>query len=121
MIETELILKPIGFNRWEVVEDFVKVIETKEMLTTIVVKRGFETDLASVPRIFWVMFPPFSCPQPAVIHDWIWEKTDMPSKQRDEIFYNLMIDYGMYKWKAKIMWGAVKIYSKLSDMGFKLW
>ncbi len=110
MKETELTLKPIGFNNWELTTDFKQIIDDKEIL----IPKGFQTDLASVPRIFWAMFPPFSCPQPSVVHDFLYTQ-NINSKERDQIFYDLMIRYGMYQWKAKIMWGAVRIYSILID------
>jgi len=35
----------------------------------------FETDLASIPRIFWIFpgFSPFDRPEAAILHDWLWE------------------------------------------------
>lgn len=38
------------------------------------VPKGFKTDLASVPRIFWTIFPPFGrYSRAAVLHDYYWE------------------------------------------------
>ena len=39
----------------------------------IVVPRYFKTDLASVPRVFWNLIPPFGkYDDAAVIHDWLY-------------------------------------------------
>ena len=38
----------------------------------IVIPKGFQTDLASVPRIFWVILPPFGAYEAAaVLHDYL--------------------------------------------------
>lgn len=44
--------------------------DTKKMVT---VPRGFVTDLASVPRLFWIAFPPCGKYTPAaVVHDYLY-------------------------------------------------
>lgn len=41
-----------------------------------VLTESFETDLASIPRIFWIFpgFSPFDWPEAAILHDWLWER-----------------------------------------------
>ena len=105
--ETSLILTPSGFKTWELVKDFVQIVDDKE----ITVPMGFKTDLASVPRIFWVLLPPFGrYSQAAVIHDFLYHSGQFTRKESDKIFYELMLRYGTYKWKAKIMYRGVRMF-----------
>ena len=49
------------------------VYEQPDTEQTFVVPRGFVTDLASVPRVFWAAFPPCGRFTPAaVVHDYIY-------------------------------------------------
>jgi len=99
---SKLILTPAGFKTWKLYEDFT-VITSKG---TITVPKGKVTDLASTPRILWIILPPFGrYTKAAVVHDYLCG-TQHPD--RHEIFYELMLFYGTYKWKAKIMYKAVK-------------
>ena len=38
----------------------------------VTVPSGFVTDFNSVPRPLWVWFPPWECPEAALIHDWLY-------------------------------------------------
>jgi len=109
MGKNKLILTPAGFKTWELVEDFTE----STTYGTITVPKGKITDLASVPRILWVLLPPFGrYSQAAVIHDHLCG-TDHPNKH--EIFYEVMIKYKTWKWKAKIMYLAVKYIGGYRD------
>jgi len=107
MTNTKLILTPSGFKHWELDKDFeVDVLGFHK----IVVPRGFRTDLASVPRIFWVLIPPFGrYSQAAVVHDYLY-RMEHDRKEADSIFYDLMIEYGVWKWKAIIMYLGVRAF-----------
>lgn len=64
---------------WEVEKDFKFHFQGKRHT----IPKGFKTDLASVPRIFWSVFPPFGrYAEPAVIHDWACENFDRPTANR---------------------------------------
>lgn len=56
---------------WVVKEPLV--YEQPKTKQTFVVPRGFVTDLASVPRVFWAAFPPCGKYTPAtVVHDYLY-------------------------------------------------
>ena len=102
----KLIITPDGWKHYILVEDF----QEKTKIGTIRVPKGFRTDLASVPRFFWWIIPPMGRhTQAAVIHDHLCN-IGHPWKESAEIFYDLMIKYKTYKWKAKCMYYAVRIY-----------
>lgn len=106
---TRLDLTPSGFKHWIVIEDFDSGCKYADE-SKIIVPRGFRTDLASVPRILWSLFPPFgSHTQAAVVHDYLY-RIEYDKKEADLIFYYLMLNYGTYLWKAKIMYWAVRLF-----------
>jgi len=57
-------------KRWEVMKDIKLKISTGEEIT---IKAGFKTDLSSVPRFLWPLFPPYGDFLPAaIVHDWMY-------------------------------------------------
>lgn len=65
---------------------------TVEVLGHIItVPIGFDTDLASIPRIFWAVYPPFGVyMRAAIVHDFLYRKTELPEIICDNIFYIIM-------------------------------
>lgn len=103
----KLILTPCGFKTWELVQAF-KQGTSKGVIT---VPKGFKTDLATTPRFLWIMLPPFGrYSQAAVVHDYLYHSDFFNKIDADKMFYELMIKYGTWKWKAKIMYWAVFLF-----------
>lgn len=68
---------------------------------TIKVPRGFETDLASVPRVLWNVFPPWDTYGPAaVVHDWLYWSQPVTRDEADAIFREAMSVLLVPRWKA---------------------
>ncbi len=85
---------------------------------TIVVPAGFATDLASVPRWLWWLFPRDD-PQyaaAAVLHDYLYrwgigaERFDRGTA--DAIFLEFMLILGVPTWKAWAMYAAVRLFGQ---------
>jgi hypothetical protein len=75
------------------------------------VPKGFITDGATVPRAAWALLPPVHEYFPsAVLHDWLIEM-DYPRKQADQVFRDSMIELGVNKYRARIMYAAVRAYA----------
>lgn len=115
MTLTELWLTPDGFKHWKTVKPFQQTVDGK----TYRVPKGFRTDLASVPRFLWAFIPPFgNVSKGAVVHDYlcIYDAYDgkMTQKEADQVFYKLLVRHGVYKWKAKLMYFAVRIAQRLT-------
>ena len=57
------------------------------------VPAGMITDGASIPRVLWVIYPPFTglYRQAAVIHDYYCETRTRPWKDTHLVFYNAML------------------------------
>jgi hypothetical protein len=74
----------------------------------ICVPVGFETDFASVPRIFWSIIPPTGSYSPAaVIHDFLYRTKNIASrKQADAVMYEALVDLHIAWWlRQLIYWG----------------
>lgn len=81
---------------------------------------GFETDFASIPRIFrWLIEKLGRWNKPAVVHDAIYQGLyttpshvhTMPftRAEADDIFLDGMIALGVAPWKRRLMYWAVRI------------
>ena len=71
---------------------------------------GFISDLASVPRVFWRILPPWDgqYAEAAVVHDYLWKK-GFPKSYANFVFKELMTRRGVAFWKRWLMWGAVTL------------
>ena len=77
-----------------------------------VIPLGFETDLASVPRLLWAVFPPWmpGLLAPAVLHDWLYSTKPVSRQRADAIFREAMADCGLPKWKRWAIWASVRLF-----------
>ena len=67
-----LIVKKKTKQEWETVEKFTYEVGKLGSGEAITVPAGFITDLASIPRIFWIFYPSDSnYSQASVLHDWM--------------------------------------------------
>jgi len=78
----------------------------------ISVPAGYRTDLASVPRPFWSVFPPSGAYAPAaVVHDYLCDRPCVCSRfLADAIFRELMAELGVPRWKRLAIYYAVRLY-----------
>lgn len=80
---------------------------------TVTVPDGFHTDLASVPKALWAIFPPFGHhTKAAVLHDYLYHTTSLPRKTCDGLFLEAMADQGVSKTRRYLMYWAVRVFGK---------
>jgi hypothetical protein len=86
---TRLFLTPLADGRnWRVGRPFAYVTSWRWQFT---VPTGFKTDLASIPRIFWNILPPFGkYTEAAVLHDWLYRTHLVPRPDADEVLLEAM-------------------------------
>ncbi|ECE6803540.1 phage tail protein [Salmonella enterica subsp. diarizonae] len=119
---TPAILEMIGHYNWRVYEPFAFYLSDDES-DVIEVPAGFITDLATVPRVFWILLPPDGkYAKAAIIHDYLYDNALRTKKEADRIFLDGMTVLGVPKWKRTVMYYAVKLfgrgnYHKLTNRG----
>jgi len=89
------VLSPFGDGtQWIVVEDMELLVKLNDSSSgTIVIPRGFVTDLASTPNIFWSKYPPFGKYMiAAVLHDYLYWIQVCERPDADKILYQTMRD-----------------------------
>jgi len=106
---TDTCIKPFEDYRYLTCCDIHFYIEDTEF----VIPTGFETDLASIPRVAWpVMSPAYSqFIRPAIVHDWFYRMTcDFNRQQTDLIFYHMLRQEGVSITSATLMYYAVRLF-----------
>lgn len=78
----------------------------------VCVPNGFVTDFASVPRIFWRIFPPSGqYNRAAVVHDYLCFTKGCSRFMADAVFREAMRELGVPRWKRIMMYLACRAYS----------
>lgn len=97
-------------GKWRVENSFdyhVGKVDSREVIT---VPKGFTTDFASVPRIFWTLIPPDGkYSQAAVLHDYLYVQKITTRKKADKIFLEAMKVLKVPFWKRRVMYYAVRL------------
>ena len=94
-------------NKWEVMED----LSFQWFNTDIVVPKGFRTDLASVPRIFWSIYPPFGRYNGAcVVHDYLYTTHALARIECDLILRAIMRKNRVSKVTRNIFYIMVRLF-----------
>jgi hypothetical protein len=100
----------IGEGLWKLEEPFVYHVGSENSADVITVERGFITDFASVPRIFWAFYPPHGAYAPAaVVHDWLYARRLRPRAEADRIFLEAMAVLGVPWLRRHLLYIAVRI------------
>jgi len=75
----------------------------------IVVPAGFVTDFASIPMPAALLLPKNTLHDiPALVHDYLYWRQDVPKRRADEIFVNALRNMGIPEWQAWGMHQAVR-------------
>lgn len=91
-------------------------LEASALGLTIVVPAGFESDAASVPRLFWRTFPPWGRYTPAaVVHDWLYVCRHDPRAEADAVFLELMAHLRVPWLQRRLMFRAVRLFGRYRD------
>lgn len=106
----DIILKAYDNLKWKVAQPVKFIIGNKE----IEIPEGFETDLASVPKILWSFCPPFGkYTSAAILHDFMYSEycTDpiISREVADKLFLLIMDKHGVSGGLRKAMYRAVRL------------
>lgn len=108
---------------WVTNEEFTYFIGPVQDQKYVTVPAGFITDGASVPRMFWPIFPPWGVyGQATILHDYLCvhkqltKNGDNPNlrigqEEIDKVLYSAMKALGTPVWKRAIIYAAVRFYN----------
>ncbi|ANE34350.1 putative protein (DUF1353 domain) [Campylobacter hyointestinalis subsp. lawsonii CCUG 27631] len=110
-----VVVEPIDKDKFRVYKDFI--------YQGIYIPKGFVTNGANIPRVFWSIFPPNS-PEyisAVVIHDYLCDeaKSKADYKYADKMLYEAMISLEVAKWKCKVFYLACRAYHRVRYMGLR--
>lgn len=110
---TDLVVRELGVNHWRVVED----LNYEGARETLTVRKGVETDFASVPRLLRWFIPKYGkYNKSAVLHDFLCTEAKAGRFDRvdaDGIFRRSMRELGVGYVRRRLMWVGVRLGGKL--------
>lgn len=125
---TPAILEMLDDYKWRLVERFAYYTELphSRLRAEIVgdadqmrigffidVPAGYETDLASVPRCLWMIFPPHGrYAKAAIVHDYLYSQAIGTKAFADNVFNEAMVVLGVPKWRRLTMYWAVRCFGR---------
>ncbi len=77
------------------------------------IPKHFDTDLASIPRIMWIFISPnySKVVAPAMLHDYLYQCPQAYNRKMiDEIFYDGLVQGGVNKYTAFLMYLGVRMF-----------
>ena len=117
---TPLIVEKVGPQLWKLHEPLVFLSDLYP--GQFVAPKGMVTNFASIPRVFWVRFPPVDIYDPAaVIHDGAYQNSLLTREgQRinvvkfvaDNLFKEALLTCGVGKIRATQMYEMVKLFGR---------
>ncbi|MEB0968034.1 DUF1353 domain-containing protein [Citrobacter braakii] len=109
---TPAVLEMLDDYRWRLVEPFEFWL-TDSPDDVIHVPAGYVTDLASVPRLLWSVFPPHGrYAKAAIIHDWLYDNALRTKAEADLIFLDAMKVLKVPCWRRWVIYCAVRIFGR---------
>ena len=97
--------------RYELMDDLILHGDFTHGSLDLTAPKGYVTDLASVPRIFWMLVPPSGRYAPAcVIHDYLLD-TGYSRFFADAVLREAMYTLGVPLWKRLFVYYGVRGYA----------
>jgi len=105
MIYSQVNIQPLKGDKYKLLEDF--------QYKTILVPKGYETNGANIPRLFWAIYPPNKSDfLPAVIiHDYLCDKEEY--KKADDLFEECLKELGAKSFDVVVLVSAVRLYHRI--------
>jgi hypothetical protein len=105
--KTKLIFQDLDGSDWLVMAPLTYEAADSAIYT---IPAGFITDLASIPRFFWRVYPrsgPWN--EAAVLHDWLYNQQTVTRLRADELFREGMLWLGVSPTTARNMYLGCRI------------
>lgn len=121
----------LGRDLWRVKESFSFTFHWKKQEAVVTIPKGYLTDGASVPRIFWGIVPPWGIHGAAsIVHDFLCEYLSVmvdgklvpiSRKEADKIFTLAMIESGVPSDKIALISESVETYQRVLGIDSAVW
>lgn len=107
--------------------ELYELVEASCYKSLVCIPIGFTTDFASVPEFLYPLFKPHKAAVPAsVLHDYFYVchpfSSVMNTKEErlfaDKLFRDILIETGVSKFQAGIMYNAVRLFGKFRFENF---
>lgn len=106
-------LEMLSDFKWKLLEPFEYRVGSLKSNEVIRVPAGFVTDLASIPRLFWGIFPPHGeYAKAAIIHDYLYDHAIKTKKYADDVFFEAMGVLGVASWRKYLIYWAVRLFGR---------
>jgi hypothetical protein len=94
---------------WTVVDKLGFYSDVLACLVTVLA--GFQTDLASIPRFLWSIYPPFGkYTNAALVHDWLYTFQPCTRAQADAVLLEAMEVCGVSWFTRKVIYYNVRMF-----------
>ncbi len=106
-------LRMLGDSQWMLLDRFEYHQGTYPSDRVICIPTGTITDLASVPRFLWAIFPPHGrYAKAAIVHDYLYDQAIGTKRQADDIFLEAMGVLGVPPVPRYLMYWAVRMFGR---------
>jgi hypothetical protein len=116
----DLYLEVLGDRAFKLSEPLFVIIKNNNEELGFIVPKGFETDLASVPRVpvAWLLVGGIAH-KSAVMHDYFYRTGSVSKEFADSAFFYGMETEGISYWRRWLMYKAVDLFGGNSYKGKK--
>lgn len=109
-----LTVQRTGTRTWVVQRPFIYHVGAFPSPLMVPVEAGYETDLASVPRVlWWALRPDGTWAQAAVVHDKLCYEGWGTDRLRDAVFEEAMRVAGVPRWRRLVLFYGVRLGAAL--------
>lgn len=107
-----LLVSPLADGKtWVLMREFGYGVGIERSTDQIILPVGFETDFASIPRLFWAILPKWGkYGNAAVIHDWLYWEQQRPRAAADAVLLEGMVVLGVSTLVRYIIYSAVRLF-----------
>ena len=111
-----LLVSPLADGKtWVLMREFGYDVGTEGSTDQINVPVGFETDFASIPRLFWIVLPKWGkYGNAAVVHDWLYWNQQRSREAADTVLLEAMGVLGVGAVVRFVIYRAVRLFGGLA-------
>lgn len=107
----ELLLSPLGDGKTFILRKSFSYYLENDKKTIITVPAGFDSDGASVPRLFWVVIPRWGrYGKAAILHDYLYRTKKYSRKQCDDIMLEAMCVLNVPAWERRVIYHSLRFF-----------